>query len=92
MNGEKTALAGTMESNDILIAVSASRQEGKNTIAVESIVMRQFGPAIFAAIEESLAQFQADSVHIDAKDRGALECTIRARMETALLRYRELTS
>jgi citrate lyase subunit gamma (acyl carrier protein) len=90
MNKMRTAIAGTMESNDILITVSASRQEGKNTIAVESIVMRQFGPAITATIEESLTQFQVDSVHIDAKDRGALECTIRARMETALLRYKEL--
>jgi citrate lyase subunit gamma (acyl carrier protein) len=86
----KTAIAGTMESNDIMITVSASRQEGKNTIVVESIVMRRFGPAIVAAIEDCLTQFNVNSVHIDAKDRGALECTIKARMETALLRYKEL--
>ena len=90
MRGTKTAIAGTLESNDIMITVSPSQQAGKNTIAVESIVMRQFGPAITAAIEESLMQFQADSVHIDARDRGALECTIKARMEAALLRYKEL--
>jgi len=90
--GTKAAIAGTMESNDILISVSRSRQEGHNTIAVESIVMWQFGPAIIATIEECLKQFKVDSVHIDAKDRGALECTIRARMETALLRYKELPS
>jgi len=88
----KTAIAGTMESNDILISVSRSRQEGQNTIAVESIVMRQFGPAIIATIEECLKQFNIGSVHIDANDKGALECTIRARMETALLRYKELLS
>jgi citrate lyase subunit gamma (acyl carrier protein) len=88
----RTAIAGTMESNDIMITVSSSRQEGKNTIAVESIVMQQFGPAIIAVIEECLEQFHIGSVHIDARDRGALECTIRARMETALLRYKELPS
>jgi len=92
MSGTQTAIAGTLESNDILITVSPSLQAGKNTIAVESIVMRQFGPAIIAAIEESLKQFDVGCVHIDAKDRGALECTIKARMETALLRYKELPS
>ena len=88
----RTAIAGTLESNDIMISVSRSQQEGKNTIAVESIVMRQFGPAIIAVIEECLEQFPFGPVHIDAKDRGALECTIKARMEAALLRYKELPS
>ena len=92
MNDIKTAMAGTLESNDILITISTSRQEGQNTIAVDSIVMRQFGSAIIAAIEESLKQFDVGPVHIEARDRGALECTIRARMETALLRYKELPS
>ena len=90
MSDTKTAIAGTLESNDIMVTVSPSRQEGKNTIAVESIVMRQFGPAIIAAIEDSLTQFDVGFVHIDARDRGALECTIKARMEAALLRYKEL--
>ena len=81
-----------MESNDILISVSESRQAGKNTIAVESIVMQQFGPAIIATIEDCLKEFNISSVHIEAKDKGALECTIKARMETALLRYKELAS
>ena len=88
----KIAIAGTLESNDIMIAISPSQQEGKNTIAVDSIVMQQFGSAIIATIEECLKQFGIDSVHIDARDRGALECTIKARMETALLRYKELPS
>ena len=88
----KTAIAGTLESNDIMITVSPSQQGSKNTLAMESIVMRQFGSAIIATIEECLKQCDIDSVHIDARDRGALECTIRARMETALLRYKELPS
>ena len=88
----RTAIAGTLESNDIMISVSVPRQEGKTTITVESIVMRQFGPAIIAAIEECLEQFPVGPVHIDARDRGALECTIRSRMEAALLRYKELPS
>jgi citrate lyase subunit gamma (acyl carrier protein) len=85
----RTALAGTMESNDIMIRVSPSRQEGKNTIDLESIVMQQFGPAIIAVIEDCLKEFDVGFVHIEARDRGALDCTIRARMEAALLRYKE---
>ena len=88
----KIAIAGTMESNDIMITVSKPQQEGKNTIALESIVMQQFGSTIIATIEECIEQFDAGPIHIDAKDRGALECTIRARMEAALLRYKELPS
>ena len=90
MSGITTVMAGTLESNDILITVSRSPEKGKNVITAESIVMRQFGAAIIAVIEESLKQFNMDSVHIDAKDKGALECTIKARMEAALLRYKEL--
>ena len=88
----RTAIAGTLESNDIMISVSGPLPAGKSTIAAESIVMGQFGPAIIAVIEECLEQFPVGPVHIDARDRGALECTIRARMETALLRYKELPS
>ena len=91
MSTMKTAVAGTLESNDIHITVSPQQDE-TNTVVVESIVMQQFGPAIIATIEGSLKEFNMRAVRIDAKDKGALECTIKARMEAALLRYKELLS
>ena len=89
MSEVKTAIAGTLESNDIMITVSSLKPGEKNSITLESAVMKQFGQAIIATIEESLKLFKTDSVHIDAKDKGALECTIKARMETAIARYNE---
>ena len=83
------ASAGTLESNDILITITpGSGSEQGNDIELDSIVLRQFGPAILATIRESLEQGGLTGVRVSARDRGALDCTIRARMETAIERYR----
>lgn len=94
----KYVTAGTLESNDIFITISrtppgkdTSGADGGNTIRLESIVLRQFGPDILATIEKSLALFGLTGVTVEAKDKGALDCTIAARMEAAILRYKEVT-
>ena len=84
MDVVKHAVAGTMESSDIFLEVSPSSQG--IDIELSSIVMHQFGDAIKQVIIETLAQMQVKNVHIRANDRGALDCVIRARLETALLR------
>lgn len=93
----KCVTAGTLESNDIFIAISRTPPgkdtpgaPGENTIRLESIVLRQFGPDILATIEKSLALFKVTGVTVEARDKGALDCTIAARMEAAILRYKEL--
>lgn len=94
----KCGTAGTLESNDIFITISRTPPgkdtpgaAGGNTIRLESIVLRQFGPEILASIEKSLALFGLTGVTVEAKDKGALDCTIAARMEAAILRYKEVT-
>ena len=42
--------------------------------------------SIKAVIEDMLNQFQIWDVHIIARDKGALELVIRARVETAISR------
>ncbi len=83
------ACAGTLESNDIFIAIVPGEGEAPS-VSVESIVMKQFGQAIMATIKESLAEHGLKAVKVAAQDRGALDCTIKARMEAAILRYKEL--
>jgi len=86
----KQAVAGTLESSDILIAISESA--AGTAIIVDSIVQQQFGAAIEAAIADMLRIHRLTNVRVAATDKGALDCTIRARMETAISRYLELAA
>ena len=83
------ATAGSLESNDILITITRTAATD-NKVELESIVFQQYGTAILALIQETIASFGLKAVHVYAQDRGALDCTIRARMEAAILRYKEL--
>ncbi|SNS28973.1 citrate lyase subunit gamma (acyl carrier protein) [Anaerovirgula multivorans] len=79
------AKAGTMESNDIYIMIQPNDEDGI-IIELESIVMKQFGKQIKQVILETLESMEIKNIHVVAKDRGALDYTIRARVETAVKR------
>lgn len=85
MDIKNPAKSGTMESNDIYIMIQP-KDNGGITIDLESIVMHQFGEKIREVILETLKNLEVENVHVVAKDRGALDCTIRARVETAVKR------
>lgn len=85
MKIEKLAMAGSLESNDALITIKPSNQWGRE-IEIESIVEKQYGLAIKKIIEEVLDQFNIDQCYVFVQDRGALDCTLKARMETVILR------
>lgn len=80
----KRASAGTMESSDAYVEIAPG--SGSVQLQLESVVEGQFGDAIRAAVLEVLAQQGVESADIRVADRGALECVIRARVETAVLR------
>ena len=80
----KSASAGTMESSDVYVEIAPGN--GKLEIALESVVAQQFGDAIQAVVLEVLQEQQVDNANVRIVDRGALECVIRARVETAALR------
>lgn len=80
----KSATAGTMESSDAYVEIEPGN--GKNEISVESVVWMQFGDKIRAAVEEVLSDLEVENAKVRIVDRGALECVIRARVETAVLR------
>lgn len=85
MKINKPSKAGTLESNDILVMIFPN-EDGKIEIELESIVMKQFGHIIMKIIEDKLKELNVESVTIKAQDKGALDYTIAARIETAIMR------
>lgn len=85
MEINKISKAGTLESNDIYVIIMPN-EEGGIAIELESMVMKQFGAEIERAIRETLDTLQVKNAIIKAQDKGALDYTIRARIETAVKR------
>lgn len=81
----KSVSAGSLESSDVLVTLGPA-QNGGLDIVVNSIVEKQFGRRIKMVAEELLESSGIDSGLVNIQDRGALECTLRARIETAISR------
>ena len=81
---KKSASAGTMESSDAYVEIEPGN--GKLEIQLESVVKGQFGDEIQKAVREVLEENGVSDASVRVVDRGALECVIRARVETAVLR------
>lgn len=77
------AMAGTLESGDILIQVEPG--EGLQ-VDLQSSVSAQFGRQIKAVITDTLKGLGVENACIKATDKGALDCTIRARVTAAVVR------
>lgn len=78
-------VAGTMESSDIIVRVEPSEAEGI-TLTLNSAVMQQFGKQIEKVIRDTLAELGVTRAAVDAVDKGALDCTVSARVKTAVYR------
>lgn len=80
-----TGAAGTMESSDIMITVAPPSGPGI-TIDLKSTVLKQFGKEIRHEIETTLAEMGIAAAAVTAVDKGALDCSIRARVRSAACR------
>ena len=80
----KPAIAGTLESSDVQVAVEPI-EEGVE-IYLESSVMNQYGRQIKDTVLQTLERLGVDKVRITVLDKGALDCTIKARVECAVFR------
>lgn len=78
--------AGTMESNDIFVIVAPADAGTGRRIELTSPVIRQYGRQITSVIAQTLADHGLEDVVVNANDKGALDCTIRARLTTAIAR------
>ena len=79
----KSASAGTMESSDAYVEIEPG---DALSIQIESIVKKQFGDQIELAVREVLDTLGVTAATVRVMDRGALDCVIRARVETAVKR------
>lgn len=84
MTIKNSSKCGTLESNDIYILLTPSNNGIE--IELESSVEKQFGDQIRAVIEKSLKELGITSVKVNAQDKGALDYTIKARIEGAVKR------
>ena len=80
----KKVSAGTLESSDVYIELEPN--EGGIQLELESVVYHQFGDSIKEVVLDMLKQFDVQNAKVFVTDRGALECVIRARVETAIIR------
>ena len=80
----KCAAAGTMESSDVYVEVEPGTQGLQ--LSLESVVSQQFGEAILTTAREVFEENGVENAVVRIVDRGALDCVIRARIETAILR------
>jgi citrate lyase subunit gamma (acyl carrier protein) len=80
----RTVKAGTLESGDILITISP--HASKLIIELETPVEALYGEKIKQEIVNIVNDYEIKKGVIKAIDKGALEYTVSARMETAICR------
>ena len=81
---QKPAIAGSLESSDCMVTVEPG--EGKIDLDLDSAVIRQYGKQIRKVILETLQRLDVTDAKITVVDKGALDCTIKARVECAVYR------
>lgn len=84
MEIKKPAVAGTLESSDCMVTVEPG--DGKVDLELSSVVIRQFGPQIRKVIFETLERLEVTDARVTVVDKGALDCTLKARVECAVFR------
>lgn len=81
-------VAGSMESSDISITIEKAETD-KTEIFLSSVVKDQYGDQIENVILDTLEKLSVSGVKVRAIDRGALDMTIRARVQAAVFRASE---
>ncbi len=89
MEIKKTTMAGTLESSDAQVTVEPG--EGGIELLIESSVMYQYGRRIRTVALETLNRLGVTNARVTIFDKGALDCTIKARVECAVYRSNEIT-
>lgn len=79
----REAVAGTLESSDLLVRVAPAETL---EVVLKSEVIHQFGRRIEAVVRETLGKLGVASGQVLIEDKGALDCIIQARVETAVSR------
>lgn len=85
MEIKTTASAGTLESSDVYVTAGPNAGGGR-VIRIDSPVLKLYEEQMHKVIGEALDQLKVKDVELTLKDRGAIDCVIRARVMAAVLR------
>ena len=85
----QAAMAGTLESSDAQVTVEPG--DGSVELTLSSSVMNQYGRQIKATVLETLERLNVSSAKVTVVDKGALDCTLKARVECAVYRSNGMT-
>ena len=80
----RPAVAGTLESSDCQVMIEEG--DGKVDFSLESSVINQYGNQIRKVALETLNNLGVNNAKVTMIDKGALDCTIKARIEAAVYR------
>ena len=83
MKIEKSAMAGTLESSDAQVTVEPADDL---ELSIQSSVLNQYGRQIKATVLETLDRLDVKDAKVTIVDKGALDCTLKARVECAVFR------
>ena len=80
----KPATAGTLESSDLMVTLEPGTDGIE--LSLTSSVMNQYGRQIKKTVLETLDRLEVRDAKVTVVDKSALDCTIKARVECAVLR------
>ena len=89
MEIKKAAMAGTLESSDAQVTVEPGTDGIQ--LSIESSVIHQFGRQIKATVMETLSRLEVTDAKVTVVGKGALDCTLKARVECAVYRSNGIT-
>ncbi len=82
----KPAVAGTLESSDAMISIEPGEKGSGIQLELESSVIEQYGRKIKEVVLETLKRLEVEDAVVRIVDKGALDCTLKARVECAVYR------
>ena len=86
----KPATAGTLESSDVMVTLEPGNDGIE--LSLTSSVMNQYGRQIKKTVLETLERLEVKDAKVTVVDKGALDCTIKARVECAVFRANDASA
>ncbi|MBQ8089893.1 MAG: citrate lyase acyl carrier protein [Pyramidobacter sp.] len=85
MELKTTGVAGTLESSDVMITLEPKTGGGID-LELQSTVLNSYGRQIKETVLATLVRLGVKNCAVTVNDHGALDCTIKARVECAFYR------
>ncbi len=83
---ERRGQAGSLESCDALVIVELSDEKKGLLLDLDSPSLLSYEETMKSAVIETLSSVGVADARVKIQDRGSLDCTLRARVETAARR------